>query len=132
MSKELINPATLFPSVAFGFSHAVVASGSRIVSISGQVAWNAQMQLMGDTLAEQAKHALKNVQNAVEASGGALSDIVALRIYIVERAKTNIRDVGPILVEVFGSNPPASTWIGVSFLAAPDFLIEIEAMAVLP
>ena len=131
MPKELINPPTLFPSVQYGFSHAVVASGARLVSIAGQTAWDAKMQLAGTTLAEQAKQALKNVQAAVEAAGGTLNDVVALRIYIVERAKSQLRDVGPVLKEIFGDRPPASTWLGISFLAVPDFLIEIEATAVL-
>jgi len=129
MPKEHVNPPALFPSVQHGFSQIVVASGARTIFISGQTAWDANKQIIGRTLGEQTRQALSNVQTAVEAAGGTLSDIVALRIYIVHQAGQNIGEVGQALREVFPTNPPASTWIGVSFLAVPDFLVEIEAIA---
>ena len=131
MPKEYVNPPSLFPSVQHGFSQVVVVSGARTAFISGQTAWDANKQIVGRTLSEQAKQALLNVKAAVEAAGGRLSDIVALRIYIVQHAAQNLDEVGIALREAFTTNPPASTWIGVSSLAVPDFLIEIEAVAVL-
>jgi enamine deaminase RidA (YjgF/YER057c/UK114 family) len=68
---------------------------------------------------------------AVEAAGGNLRDVVALRIYIVRGVEQELGAVGSALKEVFTVDPPASTWIGVSSLATPDFLVEIEATAVL-
>lgn len=101
--------------------------------ISGQTAWDAQKRIVGgDSLLEQARQALRNVQAAIEAVGGALGDIVALRIYIVNYQPESAEAVGSALREFFSEgDPPASTWIGVSALAVPDFLIEIEATAVL-
>jgi enamine deaminase RidA (YjgF/YER057c/UK114 family) len=131
MPKEHVNPATLFPSVQHGFSQVVVASGGRTVFVSGQVAWDASKQVVGRTLGDQTRQALRNVRAAVEAAGGGLADIVALRIYIVHEAMSDTGAVGNALRETFETNPPASTWIGVSALAVPDFLIEIEATAVL-
>ena len=116
-----------------GFSQIVVASGRKTVFISGQTAWDAQKQIVGGvSLLEQARQALRNVQAAAEAVGGTLGDIVALRIYIVNYQPESAEAVGSALREFFPQgNPPASTWIGVSALAVPDFLIEIEATAVL-
>ena len=54
-----------------------------------------------------------------------------LRIYFVRKGEETLEPVGRALREWFGENLPASTWIGVSSLAVPDFLIEIEAVAVL-
>lgn len=99
--------------------------------ISGQTAWDANKQIVGRNLGEQATQALRNVKAAVEAAGGSIGDIVALRIYIVHDAEQNVGPVGSALRELFTSSPPTSTWIGVSSLADPDFLIEIEATAVL-
>ena len=130
MPKQCVNPATLFSSVGHGFSQVVVASGARTVFISGQTAWDANKRIVGLNCAEQARQALLNVRIAVEAAGGSLEDIVSLRIYIV-RIDENVGAVGTALNEVFTSNHPASTWIGVTSLAAPDFLIEIEATAVM-
>ena len=132
MPKEFVNPDSLFPSVPHGFSQVVVASGKKMVFISGQTAWDAQKKIVGgDNLLEQAKQALRNLGAAMEAAGGSLKDIVALRIYIVNYQPENANAVGSALRESFSQNPPASTWIGVSSLAVPEFLIEIEATAVL-
>jgi enamine deaminase RidA (YjgF/YER057c/UK114 family) len=131
MPKEHVNPASLFSSVEHGFSQVVIASGTKTVFISGQTAWDANKQIVGRSLGEQAKQALRNVKAAVESAGGDLGDIVALRIYIVHKAEQNLEAVGTALREVFATKPPTSTWIGVSSLAVADFLIEVEATAVL-
>ena len=68
----------------------------------------------------------------VGSAGGTLKDVVALRIYVVDYQAECGTAVGIALREFFSAeNPPASTWIGVSALAVPEFLIEIEATAVL-
>ena len=131
MSKQYLNPPSLFSSVEHGFSQVVVASGAKLVFISGQTAWDANKKIVGRALGGQTRQALRNVKAAVEAAGGNLRDIVALRIYIVHRAEQDLGSVGSALKEVFTTDPPTSTWIGVSSLAVPDFLIEIEATAVL-
>ena len=132
MSKQYLNPDSLFPSLNSGFSQIVCASGSKTVYISGQVAWNANKQIVGTDLAQQTRQALRNVQTAVEAAGGTLTDIVALRIYLVNYKSRPDDEVGDALREFFPKERrPASTWIGVTSLAVPDFLVEIEATAVL-
>jgi len=133
MPTEHVHPKTLFASLPHGFSQIVLASGRKTAFISGQTAWDAQKRIVGGvSLLEQAKQALRNVQAAVEAAGGTLKDVVVLRIYIVNYQAESAEAVGSALREFFSQdNPPASTWIGVSALAVPDFLIEIEATAVL-
>jgi enamine deaminase RidA (YjgF/YER057c/UK114 family) len=131
MPKEYLNPATLFPSVQHGFSQVVVATGVKTVFISGQTAWDVNKQIVGLNLADQTTQALRNVRAAIEAAGGHVGDIAALRIYIVSQAMTDVAAIGNALREFFGTNPPASTWIGVSALGVSDFLVEIEATAVL-
>ena len=131
MPKEHVNPAALFSSTPYGFSQVVIASGAKTVFISGQTAWDANKHIVGRSLGEQARQALRNIRAAVEAAGGNLNDIVALRIYTVGNAGQDTDAISSALKEAFVTNPPTSTWIGVSSLAAPDFLIEIEAIAVL-
>ena len=133
MPKEYINPKSLFPSSQHGFSQVVIASGRRMVFISGQTAWDSQKNIAGGgSLLEQTRQALRNVEVAMEAAGGTLNDVVALRIYIVNYQPDSAIGVGNALREFFASeNSPASTWIGVLALAVPEFLIEIEATAVL-
>jgi enamine deaminase RidA (YjgF/YER057c/UK114 family) len=133
MPKEYINPDSLFRSLEYGFSQIVAATGSKTIYISGQTAWDTQRQIVGGKdLAEQARQALRNVQAAVETVGGTLADMVALRIYIVNYKPEQADVVGGALREFFPEEQrPASTWIGVSTLAVSEFLIEIEATAVL-
>jgi enamine deaminase RidA (YjgF/YER057c/UK114 family) len=132
MPKQHINPKSLFPSVQHGFSQIVTARGGKTVYISGQTAWDANKQIIGDkNLGEQTRQALRNIGTAVEAAGGTLTDLVSVRIYVVNYKPEDAGPIGEAFREFFpGDGPPASTWIGVSSLAVTDFLIEIEAIAV--
>jgi enamine deaminase RidA (YjgF/YER057c/UK114 family) len=76
------------------------------------------------------RQALHNVKAGVEAAGGTLRDIVALRIYVVH-LEEHVEAIGRVLRDAFRTDPPTSTWIGVSALAVPQFLIEGEATVVL-
>ncbi len=117
----------------YGFSQVVIATGKKMVFISGQTAWDAEKNIVGgDSVLEQARQAFRNLEQGMEAAGGTLKDVVALRIYVVDYQAESGTAVGAALREFFSpQNPPASTWIGVSALADPEFLIEIEATAVL-
>src|SRR6476646_6669092 len=133
MPKEYINPNSLFSSLPRGFSQVVIASRRKIVFVSGQTAWDIQKNIVGrDSVLEQARQAFRNLGKAIESAGGTLKDVVALRIYVVNYQAESGTAVGIALREFFSPhNPPASTWIGVSALADPELLIEIEATAVL-
>jgi len=133
MLKEYLNPNSLFSSLPHGFSQVVIATGRKMVFISGQTAWDLRKNIVGgDSVLEQARQAFRNLETAMEAAGGTLKDVVALRIYVVDYQAESGTAVGTALREFFSpENPPASTWIGISALAVPEFLIEIEATAVL-
>lgn len=131
--KESVNPPSVFRSLNHGFSQAVVASGRRTLYVSGQTAWDSEKRLIGGAdLAAQATQAFSNLQAVVEAAGGTLTDVVSLRIYVVDYRPEKAAAVGTAFKHFFaGEVKPASTWIGVASLADPGFLIEIEATAVL-
>lgn len=133
MPKQYINPDSLFPSLHHGFSQIVAATGSKTIYISGQTAWDQDKQIVGGAdLAQQVRQALSNVQAAVEAAGGVLADLVALRIYIVNYRPEQANAVSEALREFFAEERrPTSSWIGVTTLAVSEFLVEIEATAVL-
>ena len=104
-----------------------------MIFLSGQVAWDAQQNLIGSgDLKAQTRQALRNVETALGAAGAAMTDLVAMRIYIVDyEASRDAPQIAEVLREVFpGDEPPAATWIGVAKLANEGFLIEIEATAV--
>ncbi len=133
MPKEIINPPELFPSLQYGFSQIVTSTGGKTVYLSGQVAWDANQQLVGSgDLGVQARETLKNVETALRIAGGKLTDVVSMRIYIVEEVLAEDHHIGAALREFFPpEHAPATTWIGVRALANKDFLVEIEAVAVI-
>jgi enamine deaminase RidA (YjgF/YER057c/UK114 family) len=133
MSKTYLNPHNLFPSQQYGFSQVIVARGTATVYLSGQVGWNAEQQIVDPLdLGAQTRRALENIETAVRAAGGTRTDVVCLRLYIVAEHVHNARPVREALLGFFPPDKlPTSTWIGVPALASKDFLIEIEAVAIL-
>ena len=132
MRREAHNPDELFNSLQYGFSQITLATGSRIVSISGQVSWDADQQITGPgDLGIQTKQALRNLDIAIKAVNGTLDDILSLRIYIVASVMDDTASIRDALHTFFPSSPPTATWIGVPRLANEAFLIEIEALAIL-
>ena len=133
MTKKCINPKELFNSIQYGFSQIVISNYGKIVFISGQVAWDENLNIIGENdLKVQTQKAIDNLKIAVESAGGSLENIVMLRIYKVDYKKEDGSIINEILKKNFGiSTPPASTWVSVKGLANEGFLIEIEAQAVI-
>ena len=129
--KETINPKSLFDSRQYGFSQIVISKPGKLVFISGQVAWDENLNIIGENdLAAQTQKAIDNLKIAVESVGGSLNNIVMLRIYKVNYRKEDGPIISKILKDNFGTvNPPASTWVSVNGLANEGFMIEIEAQA---
>src|ERR1700745_2385088 len=113
------------------YSQAVKVTGlETVLFIAGQVAYGPEGGAAhpGDFKA-QARAALQALKAQVEAGGGTMANIVKVNTYL-----TDIRhraDYGPIREEFFGKRMPASTLVAVAALAQPEFLIEVEAVAVL-
>ena len=113
------------------YAQAVKVTGAEtILYLSGQVAYDDKGGVAhpGDFKA-QARAALQAVRAQVEAGGGTMANIVKVNTYV-----TDIRhraDYAAIREEFFGKKMPASTMVAVAALAQPEFLIEIEAVAVL-
>ncbi len=113
------------------YAQAVKVTGAQtILYIAGQVDYVAKGGVAhpGDFKA-QARGPLTALKAQIEAGGGTMADIVKVNTYV-----TDMRfraDYGPIRQEFFGPKMPAHTMVAVSALALPEFLIEIEAVAVL-
>ncbi|MEO7989431.1 MAG: RidA family protein [Chryseolinea sp.] len=133
MALTYINPKTLFNSKQYGFSQLVVSNASgKLFYTSGQVAVDVEEKIVAKDIAGQTRQAFVNLATAIQEAGGNLKDIMMLRIYFVNNGTFKIEEIGVVLREFFGTeNPPASTWVGVSSLARPEFLIEIEANGVI-
>lgn len=127
---QFINP----PAIAAprGYTHVVDVRHGRMVFISGQVALDRQGNLVGaGDIKAQAEQVFKNLQAAVEAAGGSLHAVVKLNFYLTDATEIQaVREIRDRYVNV--KAPPASTAVVVSRLFRPEFLIEVEAVAVLP
>lgn len=131
MEKSTFNPASVFNSLQYGFSQAVEVRGGRRLLLSGQVGVDEQERTVGPGLRQQTEQAFDNIERVLAEAGGQLADVVMLRIYIAEAARDQQEHISAVLLERFASQPPASSWIIVSGLSLPEWLIEVEAEAVL-
>ena len=132
MQRRTINPPTVFNSLQYGFSQAMEVPEGRRIMLSGQVGVDAQERTVGPGIAEQTATALDNVEKVLTEVGGDLSHVIMLRLYIVESARDQQEPIVEALRQRFAHNPPPSSWIIVSGLSLPEWLIEVEAEAVVP
>lgn len=132
MTREAINPDSMYASVQYGFSHAIKASGTVTIHCAGQVAWDKNYQVVGSgDVGAQARQSLSNLKEVLAAAGATPADVVRMRTYIVNHRPEYLHPIGSALAEFYGDvTPAANTLIGVQSLALPEFLVEIEATAV--
>lgn len=130
MTLELINPADL--PTPESYTQVVVATGSRMVFVAGQVADDAQGNLVGaGDLAAQARQAFANVGRALTAVGARSDQVARITIYVVHHRTEYLPLISAAREALFGAHLPADTLLGVEALAVPGYLIEVEAIAVL-
>jgi len=125
-----LNPAGLFHNPAF--TQVITVEGPhRVVWVGGQDAVNPEGLVVGKgDLGTQTAQVLANVETALRAAGAELADVVKWTVYVVAG-----QDMAPAMVifrRVWGDrpNPPTISVVHVAALAHPDFLLEIEAVAV--
>ena len=134
MTITLVNPEAL-PKVNF-HRQVAIATGSKLVFMAGQVAWDADGNLVGKgDLAAQVEQCYLNVATAITEAGGTFDNVAKLTIFIAGWTL----DKMPLVQEgraracaKLGVTMLApGTLIGVAALFTPDHLVEIEAVAVL-
>ncbi|MEV5735292.1 MULTISPECIES: RidA family protein [unclassified Streptomyces] len=132
MSTERVNPPELSPPT--GFSHAVVATGTRVVFLAGQTALDADGEVTGDTLVEQFEKALANLLTALRAAGGTPADLARVTVYTTDVAgyRADARRLGRVWRESAGRDYPAMAVVQVVRLWDERALVELDGFAVLP
>jgi 2-iminobutanoate/2-iminopropanoate deaminase len=127
--QQIVSERLRVPSGHFSHATMIEARG-RLVFISGMTARRPDGSIAGiGDIEVQTRQVCENLKAAIEAAGGTLDDICRLDVYV--------RDIGQfeaihkVRREYFRSPPPASTMVEVTRLAAPDYLIEINAIAAL-
>ena len=129
---EYLNPDTLNKNPAF--TNVVVVSGHvKTVYVGGQDAVDATGAIVGkDDLKAQTEQILQNIRTALAAGGAQLEHVVKWNLYVVQGQPLN---EGFEVFQRFWGNrlhPPAIAFMYVAGLAHPDFLAEMDAIAVVP
>jgi reactive intermediate/imine deaminase len=128
MNKTQINPWTWQERA--GFSQAwKVEDGRTVIFVSGQVSASADGQLAHDgDFAAQTRLVFENLRTVLNQAGATLDDVVKLGVFLTDMAR--LPQYAAIKAEFFKGAQPASTAVGVTSLARPGLLIEVEATAV--
>ena len=120
-TPELVTPP--------GYSHAAKVLSGRLVFIAGQVGLDEHGELAGTTFSEQAEQAFKNIGLALACVGAEFGNVAKLNYYVRSMAQLPaVREIRDRYIDTL--RPPISTAVEVSALFRPEFLIEIEAVAV--
>jgi len=129
-TREHLRPDGLLANP--GYSHVVVASGKRMIYTAGQVPIDEHGNLIGaGDLAAQAAQAMRNIGVALAAARASYADIVKITTYVVNYRPEHRAIIGNARAPFFADGlPPASTLVGVAALAVPEWLVEIEAIAI--
>jgi enamine deaminase RidA (YjgF/YER057c/UK114 family) len=131
--KQFLNPAGLQKPTSY--THVVTAQPGRVVWIAGQVSLNEKGEVVGaGDLRAQARQVLENLATALKAAGASWTDVVKINTYVVNYAPEMLPALREARAQYLLATDrlPASTLVGVQALARPEFLIEIEVVAVLP
>jgi enamine deaminase RidA (YjgF/YER057c/UK114 family) len=129
---QLSNPDTI--SKPTGYSHVAEVSGGRIVYIAGQVALDRSGNVVGkDDFRAQVQQVFENLKSAVESVHGKFGNVIKLNYYCAENVDasqlTVLREIRDKYVNT--GEPPTSTLVFVKRLVRPEFMLEVDAVAVI-
>ena len=112
-----------------GYNHLVKAGN--LMFIAGQVALDAEGNVVGEeNMTAQVRQVLENMKTVLASEGADFSNVVKINIFTTDIER--FREATEVRREYFGGHPPASTLVQIERLARPVFLVEIEAIAIVP
>jgi reactive intermediate/imine deaminase len=130
VKKQITSAKLRQPNGHFSHATAIAAKGT-FVFISGMTARRPDGSIAGlGNIEEQTRQVCENVKAAVEEAGGTLDDIVRVDVYV--RNMEHFEQIHKVRREYFKAPAPASTMVEVTKFTSPDYLIEMNAIAVLP
>ena len=130
MTLECINPEDL--PIPETYTQVVVATGSKLVFISGQEPEDRHGKLVGrGDLAAQARQVFGNLGRALAAAGARPDQVAKITIYVVNHKREYLPIIEEARVALFGNHKPADVLVGIATLSNPDYLIEVDALAVI-
>jgi enamine deaminase RidA (YjgF/YER057c/UK114 family) len=131
MALERINPAGIYKPNRGLYTQVVRATGTTQIHVAGTVPFDQQGNVVGvGDMKAQVTKVLDNLERSLAAAGARPSDVVRICVYAVD-VDRYIEEGTPELLGFFGDHKPVSTTCGVQRLVHPDWLVEIEATAII-
>ncbi len=131
MDKEFINPPDVYKA-PWRFNQAVKIRGAgSLLFLSGIVGYELDGSINGGDILRQAENAYASLKRIVEAAGGTLRDVVKTNVWVGEDYQLHKDELREIRARYFVDDLPATTLLQVPGFANKDYLIEIEAIAVI-
>ena len=129
MADAFDAPGTVKP---FGiFSSAAWQPEGKVLHVSGQVAQDATGSVMGKgDIRAQTRQVLENIRTVLAAGGGTMDDVARVTVYVTDMS--GLAQIHEVRGQYFRRPYPASTLVEVKRLVKPEYLIEIDAVAVIP
>lgn len=122
------------PDAIGPYSLGRVASGQKILFVSGQVAWDTNGAIVGvGNVGEQYRQIMRIIKAIVEDAGGTMSDVCKIVNYMTITITVDApeyQELSKARLEFFPDKLPASTMVEVARLGDPDALVEVDAIAV--
>jgi enamine deaminase RidA (YjgF/YER057c/UK114 family) len=129
MAVECINPGEL--ETPLTYSHAVVATGTRMVFVAGQVAEDRAGNIVGPgDMEAQARQVFANIGHTLAAAGARPDQVTKLTIFVADYRREHLALIERGRVALFGDHKPTDTLVGVAALSRPEYLLEVDAVAV--
>lgn len=129
MTLECINPHDL--PEAETYSQVVIARGTKLIFVAGQEPEDVNGKLVGKgDLAAQANQVFANLGRALAAAGAQPNHVAKITIYVVNHRRDYLPIIEEARVSLFGGHKPADVLVGIATLSNPDYLIEVDAVAV--
>ena len=131
MVLERINPNGMYKPNKNIYSQVVKSAGATTVHVAGTVPFDEDANVVGiDDMKVQVLKILDNIRISLEAAGATPADVVRINVYALD-VDDYVSNGAPEVISFFSDNKPASTTVQVSRLVHPDWIVEIEATAVI-
>ena len=131
MPLERLNPEAIYQPFGNRYTQVIRTTGARQVHVAGIVPADKDGNLVGEgDVAAQTEVVMDSIGKALATAGAKPSDVARMNIYVLD-VDRYIQEGHQKLMDFFGENLPVSTLIGVTRLANPGFLVEVEVTAVL-
>lgn len=131
MSVQRMNPSNIYQPYEGMYTQVIKAEGTRQVHVAGTVSLDPGRNLAGEgDMATQVRVTMENIGKSLEVAGARPGDVVRINIFTLD-VDTYLMEGHAEVMKFFGHELPVSTLVGVTRLADPRYLVEIQATAIL-